>query len=312
MNVVLSGATGFVGRRVSSVLVGKAGVNLTCVVRRLTSDALGHDFKVRSLEPSTDWSDVLAGQEVVIHAAARAHILRDEAPDPLAEYREINVDATLNFASQAAKAGVRRFIFISSIGVNGSSSLKPFTETDDLSPSDYYAQSKLEAEQGLWEIADSTGLEIVIIRPPLIYGPDAPGNFGKLLKILNRKVPLPFGAIHNKRSLVSLDNLVDLIITCIDHSAAANQVFLAGDGKDLSTTELLRGVSFAMSKPARLIPVPAGLILFAAALVGKKAVARRLLGTLQVDISKARNVLDWEPPLSVEEGLRRCFISGRD
>jgi nucleoside-diphosphate-sugar epimerase len=223
--------------------------------------------------------------------------------------KDVNVAGTLNLAAQASEAGVERFVFLSSIGVNGNANTSAFSETDLPRPEGDYAQSKLEAEQGLWDIQRRTGMEIVILRPPLVYGPDAPGNFNSLVRWVQKGVPLPLGAINNKRSLVALDNLVDLIITCIDHPAAANQVFLAGDGQDVSTTELLRGVGQAMGKPARLIPVPAGMLTFGAGLLGKKAVAQRLLGSLQVDISKARNLLGWEPPLSVEEGLRRCFDS---
>ncbi|MGM0858926.1 MAG: UDP-glucose 4-epimerase family protein [Pseudomonadota bacterium] len=307
MNVLLTGATGFVGRRISDVLINKISVYLTCVVRQPPSKALGHELKIKSLGSDVDWVDVLVGQDVIIHAAGRAHILRDKVCDPLAEYQEINVEGTLNLARQAVQAGVRRFIFVSSIGVNGCVSRKPYTELDDPEPSDFYSQSKWEAEQGLWEIAKFTGMEIVILRPPLVYGPNAPGNFGSLVKFIDRGVPLPLGAINNRRSLVALDNLVDLIITCVGHPAAANQVFLAGDGVDLSTTELLRGVGQAIGKPARLIPVPAGMLMLGASLLGKKWVAQRVLGSLQVDISKARNLLGWEPPLSVEEGLHRCF-----
>ena len=169
-------------------------------------------------------------------------------------------------------------------------------------------QSKWEAEQGLWEIQRETGMELVIIRPPLVYGPRAPGNFGHLVRLIDKGIPMPFGATNNKRSLVALDNLVDLIITCIAHPAAANQVFLAGDGEDLSTTELLRSVAKAGGLPSRLIPVPTEVLMFVAGLLGKKAVTQRLLGSLQVDISKARDLLGWNPPISVEEGLRRCFV----
>ncbi len=233
--------------------------------------------------------------------------MKDEVADPLHEFRKVNVDGTLALARQAAAAGLSRFIFISSIGVNGNINTRPFTENDNPGPAEPYAQSKWEAEQGLWEIQRETGIDIVIIRPPLVYGPEAPGNFGSLVRWVERRMPLPLGAIHNQRSLVALDNLVDLIITCIDHPAASNQVFLAGDGQDLSTTELLRGVAKAMGKPSRLIPVPATLLMQGATLLGKKPVAQRLLGSLQVDISKARSLLGWEPPVSVEEGLRRCF-----
>lgn len=235
--------------------------------------------------------------------------MKDELADPLSEYRRVNVEGTLNLARQAAAAGIRRFIYISSIKVNGESTPlgKPFVSSTAPAPEDPYGLSKLEAERGLIELVARTGMEVVVIRPPLIYGPGVKGNFASMIKLVEKGLPLPLGAIHNKRSLVGIDNLVDLIIRCIDHPAAANQVFLAGDGEDISTTELLRGVGRAMGKPARLIPVPAGLLQFGATLLGRKAMAQRLLGSLQVDISKTRDLLDWKPPYTVEEGLRRCF-----
>lgn len=311
MNVLLTGATGFVGKRLARQVDEQGDFKLTCAVRRLGSAVCGNEVVVKELSEETDWCEALAGQTTVVHIAARAHIMKDELPDPLAEYRKVNVEGTLNLARQAAKAGLSRFIYISSIKVNGEQTSlgKPFTAEDVPAPEDPYGVSKLEAETGLHEIASETGMEVVIIRPPLVYGPGVKGNFASMIKLVEKGLPLPLGAIHNKRSLVALDNLVDLIITCIDHPAAANQVFLAGDGQDVSTTELLRGVGRAMGKPARLIPVPAGMLTFGAGLLGKKAVAQRLLGSLQVDISKARNLLGWEPPLSVEDGLRRCFVS---
>ncbi len=235
--------------------------------------------------------------------------MTDEMADPLAEYRRVNVDGTLNLARQTAAAGVKRFVFISSIKVNGEATArgKAFQADGVPAPEDAYGQSKLEAEQGLVKLAAETGIEVVIIRPPLVYGPGVKGNFASMIKLVEKGLPLPLGAINNKRSLVGIDNLVDLVIRCIDHPAAANQVFLAGDGEDLSTTELLRAVGKAMGKPARLIPVPVGLLQFGATLLGKKAMAQRLLGSLQVDISKTCELLDWQPPYTVEEGLRRCF-----
>lgn len=308
MNILLTGATGFLGSRLAKALHSKPGVDLTAAVRRSVKIPASQTWEVQRINASTDWSTALTNQQVVIHAAARAHILKDEEVDPLTEYRRVNVDSTLNLARQAAAAGAQRFIFISSIGVNGNINTQPFTEDDTPNPAELYAQSKWEAEQGLWEIQRVTGMELVIIRPPLVYGPNAPGNFGSLIRWVEKGVPLPLGAVHNQRSLVALDNLVDLIVTCIDHPAAANQVFLAGDGQDMSTTVLLRGVAKAAAKPSRLIPIPSFLLMFAATLLGKKAVAQRLLGSLQVDISKARDLLGWEPPISVEEGLRRCFV----
>ena len=232
----------------------------------------------------------------------------DRSVHPLAEFRKSNVEGTLNLARQAASAGLRRFIFISSIKVNGESTSagRYFCPFDAPAPEDPYGISKMEAERGLMQLASETGMEVVIIRPPLVYGPGVKGNFASLIKLMGKGLPLPLGAINNKRSLVGIDNLVDLIIRCIDHPAAANQVFLAGDGEDLSTTELLRGLAEAMGRAARLIPVPAALLSLGATLLGKRAVAQRLLGSLQVDISKTRQLLGWEPPVSVKEGLRRC------
>ncbi len=308
MNVVLTGATGFLGSRLAEKLHDHNQHPVMCASRR----AIGQCDRyvvVGALDSDTDWSTVVAGQQVVIHTAARAHIMKDEVPDPLAEYRKVNVDGTLNLARQAAEAGVRRFIFISSIKVNGEQTPlnQPFTAENTPAPEDAYGISKMEAEQGLQALAAETGMEVVIVRPPLVYGSGVKGNFASMIKLVEKGLPLPLGAIHNKRSLVALDNLVDLIITCIEHPDAGNQVFLASDGEDLSTTELLRGVAKAMGKPSRLVPVPAGLLMFGATVLGKKAMAQRLLGSLQVDISKARNLLGWQPPLSVEEGLKRCF-----
>jgi len=235
--------------------------------------------------------------------------MKDGTADPLAEYRRVNVEGTLKLARQAAAAGVKRFVFISSIKVNGEATFNKnaFFADDDPAPEDAYGQSKLEAELGLMQLAEETRMEVVIIRPPLVYGPSVKGNFSSMIKLVQMGLPLPLGAIHNKRSLVGIDNLVDLIIRCIDHPAATNQVFLAGDGEDLSTTELLRGVGNAMGKPTRLIPVSAGLLQLGATLLGRKDMAQRLLGSLQVDISKTCELLDWKPPYTVEEGLRRCF-----
>lgn len=307
MNVLLTGATGFVGKR----LLERLSVNhsVTVSLRNAAIDSQCPVFLIGEIDAQTDWSLALIGQQVVIHAAARAHIMRDEVCDPLAEYRRVNVSGTLNLAKQAVDAGVKRFIYLSSIKVNGEATpfSKPFTADDTPCPKDAYGISKYEAEQGLRELAAETGMEVVIIRPPLVYGPGVKGNFASMVKLVSCGYLLPFGAVNNQRSLVSLDNLVDLIITCIHNPAAANQVFLAGDGRDLSTTELLQGVARAMSVPSRLLPVPTLMLTFFATLLGKKAIADRLFGSLQVDITKTRDLLCWTPPISVEEGLRRCF-----
>ena len=307
IKIILTGASGFVGSRLLSELKQDSSFQVEGLCRRLPQGRNDSGLHAVGDLQQADLSAVLAGVDVFIHAAARAHIMQDEVADPLAEYRRVNVEGTLSLARQAAATGVKRFVFISSIGVNGNINTRPFRVNDQPNPAEPYAQSKWEAEQGLMQLAAETGMEAVIIRPPLVYGPGAPGNFDSLVSWIDKGVPLPLGAIHNKRSLVGIDNLVDLIIRCIDHPAAANQVFLAGDGEDLSTTELLRGVGRAMRKPARLIPVPAGMLQLGATLLGKKAMAQRLLGSLQVDISKTCELLDWTPPYTVEEGLKRCF-----
>jgi len=307
IKIMLTGANGLVGSALIASLAYDSGFQVVTAVRKR---GVGPDcFAVGDIDGHTDFSEALAEVDVVIHAAARVHIMRDEVDDPLAEYRKVNVEGTLNLARQAVAAAVRRFVFLSSIKVNGEATdvVNPFQADDVPAPEDAYGVSKLEAEQGLMKLAAETGMEVVIIRPPLVYGPRVKGNFASMIKLVDKGIPLPFGAIHNKRSLVGIDNLIDLIIRCIDHPAAANQVFLAGDGEDFSTTELLCGVGEAMGKPARLIPVPAGMLQFGATLLGKKAMAQRLLGSLQVDISKTCELLDWKPPYTAREGLRRCF-----
>lgn len=309
MNILLTGASGFFGRHFARRLAREHLFHATAAVRSNVVLPVPQICIPLGLDVGTDWAGALQGQDVVIHAAARAHIMQDESVDPLAEYRRVNVAGTLRLANQAVEHGVKRFIFISSIKVNGEGTPlgSPYQAEDLPKPEDAYGISKLEAELALMQFSRESGMEVVIVRPPLVYGPGVKGNFASMIRLVQKGVPLPFGAVHNKRSLVAIDNLVDLIVRCIDHPAAANQVFLAGDGEDLSTTELLRRVGFAMGKPARLVPVPAGLLQFGATLLGKKAMAQRLLGSLQVDISKTCEMLDWKPPYTVEEGLRRCF-----
>ncbi len=305
MNLLVTGATGFIGNSLFERLLVESSYTPVAATRTDNINKSPY-VSVGDISADTNWSIALSGIEVVIHAAGRAHISDETHDKSLVEYRRVNTEGTLNLAYQAADKGIRRLVFISSIGVSGELSDQPFREQDTPNPVNPYTISKLEAEQGLREIAAETGMEVVIIRPPLVYGSQAPGNFYRLLHMISQSFPMPFGAIHNRRSFVALDNLVDLIVTCIDHPAAANQIFLAADGEDLSTTVLLQKIGKAMGKSTRLIPVPVGLLKLVASMLGKKAVAERLCGSLQVDISKARELLGWEPPISVDEGLRRA------
>jgi nucleoside-diphosphate-sugar epimerase len=259
---------------------------------------------------SAGWREALVGITTVVHLAARVHIMDDTAVDPLAAFRAVNVDGTLNLARQAAVAGVKRFVFVSSVKVNGEFTHvgQAFTEENAPNPQDAYGQSKHEAELGLRQIAADTDMEVVIIRPPLVYGHGVKANFAALMRAVQRGWPLPLGAVHNRRSLVALDNLVDFIVTCITLPQAANQTFLVSDGHDLSTNELVRGLARAAGMPARLLPVPVWALQAAATLLGKGDAVQRLCGNLQVDIAKARTLLGWVPPVSVDEGLRRAVI----
>ena len=309
--ILVTGSTGFVGGAVTQRLLQERSFGgVVAAVRSSLQQPPAEHLKVKlcDLGPLTDWSDPLEGVTGVVHCAARVHVMQDATRDPLQAYREVNVQGTLTLAGQAAAAGVRRFVFISSIKVNGESTQpgKSFFADDIAAPLDPYGVSKMEAEKGLREIASQTGMEVVIIRPPLVYGPGVKANFLAMMRWLSRGIPLPLGAIDNRRSLVALDNLVDLIVTCIDHPAAANQTFLVSDGEDLSITDLLRCMGRALGKPARLLPVPPALLKAGAALVGKPELAQRLCGSLQVDISKTRELLGWTPPISVDEGLRRA------
>ena len=309
--ILVTGATGFVGGTVvRRLLADDQSQSIAVAVRRDDQRWPQRVFPrvMGDLEPSNNWSIALADVSAVVHCAARVHVMADTATDPLAEFRRVNVQGTLSLARQAAVAGVRRFVFISSIKVNGESTQPghPFTADDAPAPLDPYGISKGEAEQGLRELSAQTGMEVVIIRPPLVYGPGVKANFAAMMRWLQRGVPLPLGAIHNQRSLVALDNLVDLIVTCMTHPAAANQTFLVSDGEDVSTTELLRRMGQAMNRPARLIPVPTSGLKLAATMVGKQDVAQRLCGSLQVDIEKTRQLLGWRPPLTLDQGLKKA------
>jgi nucleoside-diphosphate-sugar epimerase/GT2 family glycosyltransferase len=305
--VLVTGANGFIGKAVCSDLASRA-YHVRGVVRhpqRMVSPGEFECLPMEEIDANTDWSAALDGVDTIVHLAARVHLMRETASDPLAEFRRTNVALTLNLARQAAAAGVRRFIFISSIKVNGEVTPvgQPFTTEDTPHPTDPYGISKLEAEQGLLALAAETGLEVVIIRPVLVYGPGVKANFQSMMRWLLKGLPMPLGALSNRRSFLALANLADLIAICAQHPAAANQIFLASDGEDLSISGLLRRTGAALGKPARLIPVPVIFLRAGARLAGQEAVVQRLCDSLQVDVSKTRHVLGWEPPVDVDDAL---------
>jgi len=300
MKTLVTGATGFVGQALLAELRARHH-GVVPVVRTAVPDE--HAVSVGDIDGATDWHDALAGVEAVVHLAARVHVMHDTATDPLALYRATNTDATLNLARQAARAGVGRFVFVSSVKVNGEGRDAPHRETDAAAPEDAYAISKWGAEQGLRRIARETGLEVVVLRPPLVYGPGVKANFLRLMRLVDKGWPLPLGAVENRRSLVYLGNFVDAIRLCVEHPAAAGQTFLIDDGQPVSTPELVRAVARAMGRSARLLPAPAGMLEFAGALIGKRAAVARLTGSLWVDSSLIRARLGWTPPYSMAEGL---------
>ncbi len=284
------------------------------VRRRLESVPAGvRQLLLGDLSSTTDWSSALRGVKTVVHCAARVHMMSDDAQYSLEAYRDVNVLATINLARQAARAGVRRFIFISSIKVNGEAT-KPgqlFKADDVPAPVDPYGMSKLEAEQGLRKLETQTSMEVVIVRPPLVYGFGVKANFAAMIRLVSRGIPLPFGAIYNSRSMVALENLVDLLIICLRHPGASGQTFLVSDGEDLSTTELFRRTADALEKKLFLLAVPVCVLKWGATLLGKRAVAQRLCGSLQVDIEKTRELLSWSPTVSVNEGLKQAVKGAR-
>lgn len=311
--VLVTGANGFVGGALCVALAGLYKVNGAVRKPSECCSIEGVQITPGELSGNFDWSDALVGVSVVVHCAARVHVMNEVFADPLAEFRRVNVDGTLRLGRQAAAAGVRRFVFISSIGVNGRETFdQPFFANDEAAPTTPYAISKHEAECSLRVLADETGMEVVIIRPPLVYGPGAKANVLAMMRWLWRGIPLPLGSVtENRRSLVFLDNLVSLVVTCVDHPAAANETFLVSDGEDLSTVDLLRRMSAALGRSARLVPVPPCLLKLGVKLFGLPGIAQRLCGSLQVDIGKTTELLGWVPHITVDEGFRRtaaCFM----
>lgn len=294
----VTGAGGFVGTELVSAL-RRRGAMVRSVTRGTVS---AESVSIGSIGPKTDWSGALTGVTHVIHCAGRAHIMQEKAVDPLAAFREVNVDGTRRLAEEAAARGVRRLVFVSSIKVNGESTQPgvPFTERDHPAPEEAYGVSKWEAEQLLMEVSARTGLEVVIVRPPLVYGPGVKGNFARLVRWVRAGVPLPFASVQNKRSLVSLPNLVDLLGCCAVHPRAAGQVFLAGDGEDLSTPDLIRRLAQVQRRPARLFAVPPSGLNALGTLLGRRVEVGRLIDTLQVSIDHVRRTLDWKPAASMD------------
>jgi nucleoside-diphosphate-sugar epimerase len=310
--VVVTGANGFVGRHLVKILQAQC-LSVRQATRSLPESTSLHDWvSIGDFDSSTDFSNILDSRvDAVIHLAARVHCLNDRVLDPYLAYRRVNVEGTISLAKQAAYRGVRRFIFLSSVKVNGELTAQRYAFSTDSQPQpqDPYGISKWEAEQALRQIASETGMEVVIIRPPLVYGPGVKANFQSMMHWLARGIPLPLAAVtENRRSLVALDNLLDLIVTCLKHPAAANQTFMVSDGEDLSTVELLRRMGEAQGTPAHLFYMPLTALKLGATLIGKQSIYQRLCGSLQVDIDKTKRLLNWTPPVSVDEGLRRAAM----
>ncbi|THB68576.1 MAG: SDR family oxidoreductase [Gammaproteobacteria bacterium] len=317
MNFLVTGSDGFVGSYLCDYLVSKKHFVRGALLQNTELLMPGvTKYIIGNIGEETDWGEALSSIDVVIHTAARVHVMSDKASNPLAEFRKTNVDGTKNLAIQAAKAGVKRLVFISSIKVNGESTCKnePFRYSDLPSPQDPYGISKYEAEKELKQISENTGLEVVIVRPPLVYGPGVKANFHNMMKWVNRGVPLPLGSINNRRSLVSLFNLVDFLYCCSTNENAANKTFLVSDDEDISTTNLLKKIENTMGKKSRLIPISPNIISTTAGLLGKGDFAKRLLGSLQLDISYSKNELGWSPVSSIDETLEKTvkyFLENR-
>ena len=305
-NVLVTGANGFIGKALCRRMLTD-GWNVRGAVRSFGKKTIlpqGVDgVAIGNIGADSEWEPVLNGIDAVVHLAARVHVMDEGCTDPNSEYRKINVDGTKHLARIADTKNVRRFVYLSSIKVNGDGRSDPYTTEDPPAPVDPYGISKLEAEMVLREIAEETGLEVVILRPPLVYGPGVKANFLQLIKLINLGIPLPLARIKNHRSLIFLDNLVDAVLTCILHPKAAGKTFLLSDGKDVSTAELIQKISSLLGRPSRLFSLSPDLLRFFAKVTGRSNAVNRLLDSLTVDSSKICAELNWKPPFSIEEGL---------
>lgn len=306
MKFMISGAGGFVGKALCAELL-RRGQSVSAAVR--SGNSLIENTEViiiGAIDGETNWADALADVNVVIHLAARVHVMRENATDPLAEFLKVNLHGTSNLARQAASSGVKRLVYVSSIKVNGeqTSTTQSFTELDEPSPQDFYSISKWQAEQALWRISQETGLEIVVVRPPLVYGSGVKGNFAQMLAVIAKRIPLPLASADNRRSLIYVKNLVDALIACATHPVAAGQTYLVCDGEDISTPDLLRQLGDAMGCPAHILPLPLSWLRMLGKLSGKSDQVERLLGSLQVDSGKIRRDLNWVPPYTLQQGLQ--------
>jgi len=307
MKILVTGASGFIGSVLCKHLL-QYGLSVRAATRSSSSSTIpsgAETLRITSVDGGTDWSEALGGVDAVIHLAARVHVMHDSNADPLGAFRAVNTEGTNRLAAMAAGAGVRRIVYVSSIKVNGEQTANsPFTESDVPSPDGAYAISKWGAEQALWDTASRTGLEIVVVRPPLVYGPSVPGNFNRLLRFILGGIPLPLGSIQNQRSFLYVENLCDAMRVCLHHPAAAGRTFLLSDGEDISTPELIRLLSHYLGRPSKLIPFPQALLEALAKVLGFRGAAERLLGSLRVDSSAIRQTLHWNPPYHLREGLR--------
>ncbi len=306
-NVLVTGANGFIGKALCRRMLAE-GWNVRGAIRSSAKKAIlpqGVDgVEVGTIDSKTDWRPALEGIDAVVHLVARVHVMDDSTADPITAYRKINVAATKHIAQIAESLKVRRFVYVSSIKVNGEGRADPYTAEDQPAPVDPYGISKFEAEKELHRIAGNTGLEVVILRPPLVYGPEVKANFLKLIKIVDRGIPLPLARVKNRRSMIYLKNLVDAILLCTIHPEAAGNTFLISDGKGISTPELIQKISFALGKSSRLFPVPLDILRLLAKMTGRSKTVGRLLDSLSVDTSKIQSELGWGPPFSMEEGLK--------